>query len=295
VEKNSDGSERDNRKLTPKADEKVEIEVGAWADQSGAAPATKPSTRSGDVRVQRIRSKILGNERNLWIYLPPGYDKSGDRFPVFYLHDGQNLFDAATSFAGEWQADEAAERLIAEKKISPVILVGIENNAQRMAEYTPGRGELYERFILEEVKPLVDATYRTLTDRDHTAAGGSSLGGLISLYLAKDHPDVFGACAAISPALHWNNGAVFKDLAKDPGWMKRTRFWIDMGTEEGMQEPAKNVANVRQLAALLTSNGLAPDRDFRLLVVDGAKHNETAWAQRFDQVLIFFFGTVQSR
>ena len=68
-----------------------------------------------------------------------------------------------------------------------------------------------------------------------------------------------------------------------------------MGTEEGMQEPAKNVADVRQLAALLTSNGLAPDRDFRLLIVDGAKHNETAWAQRFDQVLIFFFGTVQSR
>src|SRR5687767_13364397 len=111
VEKNSDGSERANRALTPKSDEKVLIEVAAWADQLAAAPASRPSTTTGDIRIHSIRSKLLNNQRKLWIYLPPGYEEHREnRYPVFYLHDGQNLFDAATSFAGEWQADETAEQ-----------------------------------------------------------------------------------------------------------------------------------------------------------------------------------------
>ena len=290
VEKQTDGSERENRKLAPKSDQTIKIKVQAWADQLKNPATTRASTRTGDIRLHPIQSNILNNQRNLWVYLPPEYEKHPDqRYPVFYMHDGQNLFDAATSFAGEWQADETAGRLINEKKIRPIIIVGIENNAQRLAEYTPERGELYQRFVIQEAKPFIDANYRTLPDRANTAVGGSSLGGLISLYLVKDHPDVFGSCAAISPALWWNDRAIFTQLKSDANWMKRTRFWIDMGTDEAMHEPAKNVQDVNDLAALLSSNGLVENKDFRLLIVEGGKHNEPAWAKRFDQVLEFFF------
>ncbi len=291
VEKNADGSEIANRKYTPTADTTVEISVARWAGGArGAATTQKQSTRTGDIRMHAIHSRLLNNDRKLWVYLPPGYDKDrAEPYPVLYMHDGQNLFDAAIGFAGEWNADETAERLIKEKKIQPLIIVGIENTKDRMTEYTPGeRGTLYLRFIAEEVKPFVDSTYHTTRDRLQVAVGGSSLGGLISLYTAQKYPDTFGLCAAISPALWWNKRAALRDLTDDPAWIKRTRFWIDTGTDEGRPQE-KQVDVVRSFASLLEKNGLKPDRDFRLKIVEGAKHNEPAWSQRFDQVLLFFF------
>jgi predicted alpha/beta superfamily hydrolase len=291
VEKNADGSEIANRSYTPKSDATVEITVARWADDGASSPATsKRSTRTGDIRIHSIHSKLLNNDRKLWVCLPPGYDKArAEGYPIFYMHDGQNLFDAATGFAGEWNADETAERLIHGNKIEPLIIVGIENTKDRMTEYTPGeRGTLYLRFVAEEVKPFIDAIYHTTRDRTKTAVGGSSLGGLISLYTAQKYPETFGLCAAISPAVWWNKRAALGDLADDPAWMKRTRFWIDTGTDEGRPQE-KQVDVVRSLGSLLEKNGLKPDRDFRLSVIEGAKHNEAAWSQRFDQVLLFFF------
>jgi enterochelin esterase-like enzyme len=199
VEKKDDGSELANRSYTPAGDETLKIIVAAWADQVAKEP-TK-STRTGDIRVhERFASKNLGNERRLLVWLPPGYEKDADaRYPVLYMHDGQNVFDTATSFAGEWQADETATRLIAEKKIRPLIIVAIENNGSRMDEYTltrdegmkaGGNGAAYLKFVAEEVKPFIDKTYRTKPDRAETAVAGSSLGGTISLELCRAVPPI---------------------------------------------------------------------------------------------------------
>jgi predicted alpha/beta superfamily hydrolase len=292
VEKNADGSEINNRTLTPTKDASVEVEVKKWAD-SGAAdakpPAEKKSTRSGDIRAHaKFHSQNLNNDRDILVYLPPRYDQQTDRrYPVLYLHDGQNVFDAATSFAGEWQADETAERLIAEKKIEPLIIVAIANNKDRMAEYTPwadakhggGNGDAYARFVADEVKPFIDSTYRTRTTREDTAVGGSSLGALVSLHIATKYPDRFGKIAALSPALWWNNSAMLHESMTFP---PHTKIWLDAGTEEGQGV----VDAVQKLADSLHG------QDVKVRIVDGARHNETAWAKRFDQVLLFLFPAV---
>src|SRR5262245_879090 len=164
-------------------------------------------------------SALLGNERTLVVYLPPGYDAAAkQRYPVFYLQDGQNVFEASTAaFGVEWEADDTAERLIREGQIPPLIMVGIYNTPERANEYTTsydatakvgGKGKLYGRFVMEEVKPFIDATYRTRTDREHTAVGGSSLGGLISLAMAQQFHDKFSKCAVMSASLWWNRGRI---------------------------------------------------------------------------------------
>jgi predicted alpha/beta superfamily hydrolase len=291
VEKNADGSEIKNRTLTPTKDASVEVEVKKWADSGAAKPqaAEKKSTRMGDIRVHpACHSRALENDRDILVYLPPGYAQQTDRrYPVLYLHDGQNVFDAATSFAGEWQADETAERLIAEKKIEPLIICAIANNKDRMAEYTPwadakhggGNGDAYARFIVEEVKPLIDSTYRTRTTREDTAVGGSSLGGLISLHIATKYPDRFGKIAALSPALWWSNSAMLHETISLP---PHTKIWLDAGSEEGQGV----VDAVRKMGDSLHG------QDVKVSIIDGARHNEAAWAKRFDQVLLFLFPAV---
>src|SRR5262249_43850872 len=156
-------------------------------------------------------SRILNNDRDVLVYLPPGYEKERQkRYSVFYLNDGQNLFDGATAFVPgqEWHVDETAESLISSGKVDPLIIVGIDNAGNdRVNEYTPvadekykgGRADLYGRMLVEELKPFIDSTYRTRKDAGHTGIGGSSLGALVSLYLGFKYPDVFRKVAALSP------------------------------------------------------------------------------------------------
>jgi predicted alpha/beta superfamily hydrolase len=217
------------------------------------------------------------------------------------MHDGQNLFDAATAaFGVEWQADEIAERLIEAGKIEPLIIVGIYNSPDRLNEYSMerdgkrkagGRGGDYAKFLIEEVIPLIDKTYRTKRGREHTGVGGSSMGGLISLEIAMTHPDKFSRCAVVSPSLMWNDGSVIDRLRKDASPLKRTRIWLDMGTNEGHQIEAFSTAvrDARELAEVLKNAGLKPDRDFKYLEVKNGEHNEASWAGRFDQILTFLF------
>ena len=163
-------------------------------------------------------SHFLGNRRTLTVCVPPGYDDDAKRrCPVLYLHDGQNLFDPArAAFGASWEADATAERLILARRIPPLLLVGIDNTPDRLDEYgchrdaeeqTGGRGPLYARFVLEEVKPFIDGRYRTRPERRNTAVAGSSMGGLISLSMAREHPDRFGLCGVASPSLWWADGA----------------------------------------------------------------------------------------
>jgi predicted alpha/beta superfamily hydrolase len=299
VEKGKDGEEVENRWLALNGDKDEKITVAAWAHAPGTSDENKSSI-TGDVRKHvKFASKILNNERTILVWLPPGYDPNqSTRYPVLYLHDGQNCFDAATSFAGEWRADETATELISAGKIKPIIIVAIANaGAQRMDEYTPtrdttrgagGKGELYARFIVEEVKPFIDTTYRTLKDRENTAVAGSSLGGLISLYLGYKYSDVFSMCGVMSPSLFWDNEQLLRSIRADSSAIKREKIWLDTGTAEG-NEAVRAVENVEALTEAMKTAGLAQDRDFVSRKYEGAEHNEKAWAARFGDVLRFFF------
>lgn len=313
VEKDAKGDEVGNRTLALDRDKTENITVATWADTiaaaaaaekpaAPAAPGPKASGVVGDVRYhQAFHSDILHNDRRIIVWLPPTYSSdTAARFPVLYLHDGQNCFDASTSFAGEWRADETADALIRAGKIKPIIMVAIANaGPDRMNEYTPtrdasrstgGRGEQYAQFLITEVKPFIDRTYRTLPEREQTAVAGSSLGGLISLYLAYKHGDVFGAAGVISPSLGWDNGSLMKQIQADPSPLKTERIWLDMGGNEGSAtEAPQNLANAKALAAVLDRAG-GGEKTFKYLEVPDAKHNEAAWAARFDQVLMFLFG-----
>ncbi len=284
------------------------VEVEAWGKDE--PPKARPTTRSGDIRIiEDFESRILGNQRRIWVYLPPGYDTSTDRYPVLYMHDGQNCFDDVTSNVGEWGADEAAERLIRAGKIKPIIIVGIDNiGAGRMDEYGPtmdsgskagGKGDDYARFLLTELKLQIDATYRTQSDRDNTAVCGASAGGLISLYIASRYADAVGLCAAISPTLPWNKFDLQKQLVADPSFVRRCRLWIDAGTLESLPYAFGMTGKYgtddelteacRELVNSFEKAGLQPGKDFVYLEVEDAQHNEHAWAARFDQVLLFLF------
>ena len=218
------------------------------------------------------------------------------------MHDGQNVFeDARAAFGVSWRAGEIADRLTREGRIRPVILVGIDNSDARLDEYgrhadakhqAGGRGDDHARFVVEEIKPFIDREYRTLPGRSDTAIAGSSMGGLASLTTAGGHAGVFGMCGVLSPSLWWASARVLDELGEDAAWMRRTRFWLCMGTREGMKRGhvSPHIERTRRLVGLFDGAGLVPGRDYYYWEVAGGEHNEAAWSARFDKVLLYFFG-----
>ncbi len=248
-------------------------------------------------------SSYLDNRRTLTVWLPPGYDKRArTRFPVLYLHDGQSVFDATRAPGGTgWDAHVTAARLIRAGRLRPVILVGIDNTPARLDEYAVhrdagedagGRGHDYAHFVVDEVKPFIDAHYRTAPDRRHTAVAGSSLGGLITLSMARLHPQRFGLCGLLSPSLWWARCKELRAAEAGGTWLRRMRCWLDMGTREGTGRGhvTSGITQSRRLAACFDKAGMVPGRDYYYLEVAGGEHNEAAWAARLDKVLLFFFG-----
>jgi predicted alpha/beta superfamily hydrolase len=300
VECNEQGRDIPNRELSVLSDTNVNITITSWKDMHADSST---STITGTVKYHHdFPSRHLGNTRTLIVYLPPEYaTNTAQRYPVLYMHDGQNIFDAATSFAGEWEADETAERLISEGRIEPVIIVGIYNNEDRINEYTvykdtrresSGKGRQYGACIVEEVKPFIDKQYRTLPDRDNTAVAGSSLGGLISLYLCWRYPDIFSKGAVVSPALMWADGQLVQEIEKKPESLKRIKWWVDMGTAEDFDRGSGKgpIEHTRNLVQVFDRNRLLPGRDYYYFEDYGAEHNEAAWAGRFDKILLYLFG-----
>jgi predicted alpha/beta superfamily hydrolase len=249
------------------------------------------------VRHEAFHSDILPDDRNVTVYLPPGYDSHTDqRYPVLYLHDGQNLFDPDCAFKkGEhWRVGETATALIDASRVSPLIIVGIDNTgAKRLHEYTPthdrrrggGGADAYGQMIISELKPFIDARYRTRPDPANTGLGGSSLGGLVSLYLGLKHPDVFSRLAVMSPSVWWDRRAILRNV-RDAKPKPRLRIWVDMGTREGRY----HIDNAHLLHVGLMKNGWVEGDDLHYEEVPGGTHSESAWAARFDRVLEFLFG-----
>lgn len=249
-------------------------------------------TPPGSLEVIRdVESAELGNRRDLVVYLPASYGRSEQPFPVLYMQDGQNLFDPATSFAGEWGVDRAMAR--APRKGRRAIVVGIPNaGIDRIREYSPyvdarnggGLGDVYLDFVLGTVKPLIDARYRTQTGPEGTGIAGSSLGGLISLYGFFRQPARFGFVAALSPALWFADGAIFRTVREAP--YVRGRVYLDVGTKEG----AGTLANAREMRDLLQARGYQRGKDFMWVEDKGGMHNEGAWGRRFGRALPFLLG-----
>ncbi len=255
---------------------------------------------AGNLWLHELRSQIFGNTRLLRVWLPPDYDGWGaTRYPVLYLNDGQNLFDPLTAFAGvDWQVGETAARLIAEQKIRPLIIVGIDNTKDRACEYIPykskdprvlnPKGKCYPDFLQREVMPLIEEHYSLLKGLENTGLGGSSLGGLITLYTQLAAPGVFGRLLIESPSLFVANRKILEESRRFRSWPPRT--YLGTGTREvGLAEKDERiVGDVRELEAILRQAGLDEQR-LKVRIEEGASHSETAWAARFPEALEFLY------
>jgi len=232
--------------------------------------------------------------RRIWVYLPPGYDSSARRYPVLYMHDGQNLFDPGSSFCGVWAVDETLDALFRKKKTKGVIVVGIDNGGdERWNEYSPWCGEdgtgqcsgdKYARFIIDELKPQVDKRLRTLPGREHTGVAGSSLGGIISFYIALKYPRVFSRAGVFSPSF-WFARAEAEQLIKRARTQQGLRIYMDVGTEEGDHRD-DYLRDAGGLSALLTGK---KGVEHRFIIDKGGIHNEKAWAKRFPAAFLWLF------
>lgn len=249
--------------------------------------------------------------RDVWIWLPPGYDSSHQRYPVIYMHDGQNLFDAATANYGvEWEIDETLTRLIKAGEVRPAIIVGVRSSPKRFEEYMPKKAasgdvvttgvdryptfrtsdliaDRYLSFLVEELKPAVDQKFRTRTGREDTFVFGASMGGLISAYAVSEYPDTFGAAACIST--HWpvEDGAAVDYFARALPAPGAHRFYFDFGTAtlDASYEPFQ-----LRMDKAMEARGYRRGADFVTVKFDGAEHNEKSWAARADRPLKFLLG-----
>jgi predicted alpha/beta superfamily hydrolase len=257
---------------------------------------------SGNLWLHELKSQIFGNTRLLRVWLPPDYDGWGEAlYPVLYLNDGQNLFDPATAFAGvHWQAGETAARLIAEQKIRPLIIVGIDNTKNRASEYIPYKskdpkllrpmGTRYPEFLQREVMPLIAERYPVMKGPDNAGFGGSSLGGLITLYAGLAAPELFGRLLVESPSSFVADRKILKEIRRAGRWPART--YLGMGTREvgNAEKDAKIVADFRELESTLHAIGLDEER-LRVRIDEGGTHSESAWAARFPDALQFLFSS----
>ena len=258
------------------------------------------NTVTGNVVViQDVVSPQLDNTRDIIVYLPPSYTISDKRYPVMYIHDGQNLFDANTSYAGEWQVDETMESLASDDGIEAIV-VGIPNiGNNRMHEYSPiitpyskGWGDQYLSFIIDTVKPMIDSQFRTMPEREATGIIGSSMGGLISLYGYFRRSDVFGLAGVISPSLWFGGGTIFKILKDAP--YSPGKLYLDVGTKESSGKTgllnrriSRYVYMAREMKVLLQRKGYIDDENLRYVEDNGGRHNEADWARRFPDMMRF--------
>ena len=288
----------------------------AVADAAVRAPAPAPVQVKGPgvtgtvIRYPSMTSTHVA-PRNVDVWLPPGYGKDpAQRYPVLYMHDGQNLFDPATSYGNvDWAVDEAMTDLIGKGAVREAIVVGIWSTPARREEYMPQRAvrgtvrfhvpgaddlkpedvisDRYLAFLVEELKPFIDATYRTLPGRADTSVMGSSMGGLVSQYAMSRYPDVFGGAGCVST--HWpaGDGITLDDFAAHVPDPATHRYWFDYGTQtlDAAYEPYQQRAD-----EILRKAGYVEGRNWITRKFQGAEHSEKAWRLRVDQPLVFLLG-----
>ena len=260
-------------------------------------PVAVPGDLKSRLRMHaQFPSQVEDEKHDFIVYLPPMYDEQADRrFPVLYMQDGQNLFDPDTCFCkgNYWHMGETADHLIGTGEIEPLIIVGIYNTGpHRIDEYTPvedkrlggGQADAYGQMLAEELKPFVDHAYRTLPGMENCGLGGSSLGGLVTLYLGLRYTWMFSRLAVMSPSVWWRNRAILKTVQKIRH-KPELKIWLDIGTKEGQRV----LPDARELNIALVKNGWVEGQDLSYLEVADAEHNENAWAARVAPMLKFLF------
>jgi enterochelin esterase-like enzyme len=246
----------------------------------------------------QFHSQFLPSDRDITVYLPPAYDESPDRlYPVLYLQDGQNLFDPRTSYVPgrTWRVAETADAIIEAGEVEPLIIVGVANTGEnRLSEYTPSRdwrmgggdAQRYGDLLAHELLPFIAENYRVLSGPLHTGLGGSSLGGLVTLYLGLRHPGVFGHLAVMSPSVWWNHKSIVGYVNERGSEIQhKPRIWLDVGDSEGR----RTLADAELLERRLRANGWTTGTDLHFERVAGGTHDEAAWAQRVGPMLRFLF------
>jgi len=271
----------DNFKIIVKNDTTINHSIHKWRDENNLL-----SNITGNEKYhENFYSPQLDNERDVIVWLPPNYDKAINKnYPVLYLNDGQNVFDPTTSFLGiDWQLDETVTSLINEDRMKEIIMVGIYNTDDRTSEYSPKhKGEKYSEFLINTLKPFIDATYRTLKDAENTAVMGSSIGGSISFHIAWEYPDVFTMAGCLSPAFLVDDNEIVHRVKKDEE-NKTIKIVIFNGTKglESELQPA-----ITEMVNVLESKSFD---DLIYKIFNGAEHNESAWAKQVEIPLLYFF------
>jgi len=279
VEGNENGQFLPNRTFTFGTTDTLILQILSWEDQGGG---NHTAAENVEVMDEDFFMPQFNRSRRIWLYLPPDYETSGKSYPVLYMHDGQNLFDAATSFAGEWEVDETLNLLFDAGKDVPIV-VGIDNGGgYRIDEYTPwpnpnyggGDGALYAKFIVETLKPYIDANYRTKPEQPFTGVMGSSLGGLISHYIAVKYQEIFSKAGVFSPS-YWFNDSIY-DFTYLTGKQQPVKFYIMGGTAES----GGLVQEMNDMADTLIAVGFT-EEEIEVKVVEGGQHNEQLWREEF--------------
>ena len=288
VECTAGGADVANRTLDVNADTTIMISIEGWKDHFLSEVAERKSTAGKNVHVLDSAFWIpqLHRKRRIWIYLPEGYASSKMRYPVLYMHDGQNVFDDATSYAGEWGVDECLDTM--KRKC---IVVAVDNGLdKRLNEYCPydfsltgiaanyasnkGEGDQYVDFLVKTLKPFIDKKYRTLRDKDHTFIAGSSMGGLISMYAVVKYPDVFGGAGVFSPAF-WVGPKIFDDILKKGNKVYSRIYFYAGGKESESMVP--NMLKAQNEMMQVSK----PAENFVSIIDSNASHNEIAWRKQF--------------
>ena len=282
VEVGAGGAGMANRELRLSSDTTVRVQVAGWSDDYSQAPVVKKHSASVHVTIPDTAFYMpqLKRTRRIWVYLPPGYRASGRTYPVLYMHDGQNLFDNATSYAGEWGIDEFLDS-IARRHGKEVIVVGIDNGlGKRMNEYNPysfqqfgpGEGDRYVDFLVKTLKPYIDRHYRTRSDKANTFIAGSSMGGLISLYAVLKYPGVFGGAGIFSPAF-WTASGIDQAVLRRAARVRSRLFFYCGGRENSTMVPdMKRIEKeIRKVSRSAVDEVIDPE----------ASHNEAAWRKHF--------------
>ena len=282
---NKSGGDISNYLLQLSSDTTVVYNVDAWKDDF--VTEEKQHTTSPNVSVIDTAFFIpqLNRHRRIWLYLPPSYTRSEKKYPVLYMHDGQNIFDNYTSGYGEWGVDECLDSIM-EKGKNECIVVGIDNGPKRLNEYNPfdnenfgkGEGKEYADFLVNTLKPFIDGHYRTLKDRNNTMIAGSSMGGLISCYMQLIYPDVFGKAGVFSPAFWTAPGisSMTDSLAKNTNG----KFFFYMGGLEGG-------AYLNDMYDVMQKLGTNSSALIYSVTDPEGRHNETAWRKWFPEFFRF--------
>jgi len=289
---NSDASIPPNQILEVLNDTTIKIKIDLWADQ---IPLLAKGQITGTLKYHRNFEGIGIKARDIIVWLPPHYETDLDkRFPVLYMHDGQNIVDPKTStFQVDWQIDESADSLIRKGFIEPIIIVGIYNTEDREKEYSEDSlGLEYTNFIVDSLKPFIDRNYRTLTDSENTANGGASLGGLISFILVWEHNYVFSKAICFSPAFKIDDYNFVDNVTMYTGKKKNIKVFINNGDNELDSELQKGVDEM--INALLIK-GYIVGKDFYFFKDKNSRHGERDWAKNVWRSLIFLFGTEKGR